>query len=110
MKKENKIEHPLQDDILREFGTRSDMRIWRNNTGMARRGKYHVRFGVVGQADISGIYHDGRRIEIECKSPHKKRTDAQIAWAEMIQKFNGIYILAYSIEDVRKTFNELIRP
>ncbi len=97
----NAAENELVAAILLEFGGRDDMRIWRQNTGAARtkRGAL-VRFGIPGQADISGIYHDGRRIEIECKSARGRLRKEQKRWREMIEKHGGIYILARTVEDV----------
>lgn len=93
-------EHSTLNAILREFGTRNDMRIWRNNTGVARRGRQIVRFGVPGQADLTGILPDGRRLEIETKSTVGRQTDDQRNYQAMIERFNGLYILARSPDDV----------
>lgn len=93
--------------ILLEFGQRPDMRIWRQNTGAAKRKNGPlIRFGIPGMADISGIRNDGKRIEIECKSPtapDKKKN--QHNWREMIRAMNGIYIVARSVEDVRRVLD-----
>jgi hypothetical protein len=94
--------------ILIEFGSRPDLRIWRSNSGAAIwRGKNGssgglVRFGVPGQADISGIMRpSGRRIEIEVKTLTGKQSKEQQAWQKMIEWAGGLYILARRIEDVR---------
>jgi len=42
-------EHEIQNSILRAFGTRADLRLWRANTGAARFGRYQVRFGIPGK-------------------------------------------------------------
>lgn len=95
-----KREHHIQNEILRAFGTRADMRVWRSNTGAATYRGQRVSFGVPGAADITGILPDGRRIEIEVKSAVGRQSDAQCAYQVMITKFNGIYILARSVADV----------
>ena len=96
-------EQELVQQILLEFGARSDLRLWRANTGAAvRRGGGLVRFGVPGQADISGIMRpSGRRIEIECKTTRGTQSKDQRAWQRMIEWAGGLYILARRIEDVR---------
>ena len=96
-------ETDLVNSILLEFGARPDLRIWRQNTGAARtsRGAL-VRFGIPGQADISGILSGGRRIEIECKTKTGRQTKEQKAWQAMIERFGGLYVLARSVEDVRR--------
>jgi hypothetical protein len=95
-------EAKLVNEILIEFGARADCRLLRQNTGAARdrRGGF-VRFGIPGQADISGILAGGRRIEIECKSPTGRQSEDQRRWQAMIEKFGGLYVLARSTEDVR---------
>lgn len=94
-------ESHLVQSILREFGSRPDLRLWRQNTGAARTPTGQVvRFGVPGQADISGITNTGRRVEIECKAS-TSLSEAQRNWRAMIERFGGLYVLARSVEDVR---------
>ncbi len=102
----NASETELVQAILLEFGNRSDLRLWRSNTGAARTtaGRL-VRFGVPGQADISGIAANGRRIEIECKTKTGRVSYAQAMWRNMIISFGGLYILARSLDDVRQALD-----
>lgn len=93
-------EKQVQNAILREFGTRPDLRIWRANCGVARIGRRTVRFGIPGQADLTGIAPDGRRLEIEVKSEDGRLSEDQQRFREMILRFNGIHIVARSIHDV----------
>lgn len=99
-------ESDLIADILIAFGSSPRIRLWRQNTGVAtsRTGAF-VRFGIPGQADISGIGPGGRRIEIECKSLTGRQTDAQRKWGEMITRLGGIYVLARSVGDVREVLS-----
>ena len=101
-------ERELVQSILIEFGARSDLRMWRSNTGAAMWRKSNgssggmVRFGMPGQADISGIMRPGgRRIEIECKTKNGRQSKEQQAWQRMIEWAGGLYVIARSIEDVR---------
>ena len=97
-------ERQIQNAILREFGTRRDMRLWRQNTGVARmgvgRGARIVRFGVPGQADLTGILPDGRRLEIEVKSQNGRQSRDQVNYQMLIERFGGVYVLARSVQDV----------
>ena len=70
-------EKSIQNDILRAFGTRPALRLWRANCGAALLGGRVVRFGIPGQADLTGILPDGRRLEIEVKSPTGRQTPQQ---------------------------------
>ena len=96
-------ESALVQSILLEFGSRSDMRIWRANVLVAqdRNGRV-IRAGIKGQADISGVLRpSGRRIEIECKTKTGRQSKEQQAWQRMIEWAGGLYLIARSIEDVR---------
>ena len=93
-------EKQIQNSILREFGTKPWLRIWRANVGVARINRRVVRFGIPGQADLTGILYDGRRIEIEIKSATGHQTQDQKNFQAIIERFNGVYILARSITDV----------
>ena len=107
-------EKSIQNAILRTFATRSDMRLWRANTGVARYGKRTVRFGVPGQADLTGLLpvtlvcpacgvvagSFGVRLEIEAKKPGGVQTTEQQQYERMIKRFGGIYVTAYSVQDV----------
>ncbi|HUT62126.1 MAG TPA: VRR-NUC domain-containing protein [Phycisphaerae bacterium] len=93
-------EKQVQNAILREFGTRPDLRIWRANCGVARIGRRTVRFGIPGQADLTGIAPDGRRLEIEVKSERGRLSDDQERFRDLIRRFGGIHIVARSVHDV----------
>lgn len=95
-------EAAIQQAILAEFGARPDLRIWRANVLVARdQSGRIIRAGIKGQADISGILADGRRLEIEVKTATGRQSQDQKRWQRMIERFNGLYILARSVEDVR---------
>ena len=93
-------EQLIQNEIMRMYCTKPWLRLWRANTGTARFRDRTVSFGVKGQADLSGILPDGRRLEIEVKTPTGKQTHAQKCFQQMIEKYNGVYILARSVSDV----------
>jgi hypothetical protein len=112
------MESELIRSILLEFGSRKDLRLWRANCGVAygidivkkcqQQGYIPwnlpaTRYGVKGMADIQGIkWPGGRHISIECKSAKGKQTPEQKVWQGMVEELGGIYILAYSLEDVRR--------
>ena len=102
-------ENEIQARIIAAIGSRPDVRIWRANTGAAQmaNGQF-VRFGIPGQADLSGITADGRRLEIEVKSATGRLRPDQIAFGTMIRKFGGIYIVARSVEEAIRRLNAAI--
>jgi len=93
-------EKQIQNAILREFATRQDLRLWRANVGAAKFGDQFVRFGFKGQADLTGLLYDGTRIEIEVKTKVGRLSKDQNNFWSMIDRFNGIYILARNVQDV----------
>lgn len=103
-------EAELQQAILATLGARPDLRLWRQNTGMAFSpdGKRAVRFGVPGQADLSGILAGGRRLEIEIKGPRGRQTPEQMFFGAMIARFGGLYIVAHSLQDAVSAIEEVL--
>lgn len=88
--------------VFKYLATRPDLRAWRNATGTAisMDGRNIIRFGIDGQADISGILADGRRLEIETKTQKGRLSKEQQNYRDMILRFNGVYIVARSADDV----------
>ncbi len=105
----NLAEKRIQNEILRVFGTRSDMRLWRANVGAARFGRHVVRFGIPGQDDLTGILPGGIRLEIEVKGPNGRQSREQQAFQRMIERFGGVYVLAGSVEDVWNAIGSRLR-
>jgi len=95
-------ERQVQNEVLRAFGTKSWLRLWRANTGAAQFGRRLVHFGVPGQADLTGILIDGRRFEVETKSATGRQSEDQRNFQRVIERFNGLYVLARSVSDVRR--------
>jgi len=92
--------------IIEELNLRG-IKCWRANRGAARYpgkdGKTRfVQYGINGQADITGILNDGRRLEIEVKVGNKQPSDAQREFLQMIQQRGGLAIVAWSMSDVDK--------
>lgn len=88
------------------IGSRPDARLWPANTGAARTRNANgelgrvVRFGLKGQADLSGILMgSGRRLEIEVKTGTGRLSPAQAAFANVIRRAGGVHIVARSVDD-----------
>jgi len=102
-------EAELQAEILRVLGGRPDVRLWRANTGAAQEsvsGRL-IRFGIPGQADLSGLLAGGRRLEIEVKGPRGQLSPAQQRFGAMITRFGGIYVVAHSLQDALAVIQEV---
>jgi hypothetical protein len=77
---------------------------WRSNSGVGKMGGRFIRFGIPGQADITGLLPlvGGRRLEVEVKTTaelHYDRNPAQLEFQAMIQAGGGLYIRTDSLED-----------
>lgn len=96
-------EREIQQNILISFGSLPDLRIWRNNTGSIKTpdGRF-VTFGLKGSADILGIMRGGRFLAIEVKTATGRQSEHQKNFQNMIEAFGGVYILARSVEDVKR--------
>jgi len=117
----NNIIKLIETNILKQIMQYLKLRgilAWRNNTGAISRtsksktGSYktrYIHFGLKGQADITGILRDGRRLEIEVKRPDYLRGAGikqrlhfaqQQKFLETIRQFRGVAGRACNIEDV----------
>ncbi len=99
-------ETAIQREIMLAVGNRPDVRIWRNNSGVARQRRKDgskgrpVKFGLVpGAADIIGIIAGGRFLAIECKTINGRLSQNQKQWRAVIERFGGLYILARSAQE-----------
>lgn len=68
---------------------------------LARNKLVPISFGVVGQADISGLINgNGQRLEIEVKTGTGKLADAQKNYRNMIIKMGGKHIELRQVSDL----------
>lgn len=84
--------------------------VWRNNTGSYKPegGNSYVRYGLVGSADIIGVTPKGKFLAAECKGSVGKLSDKQTAFGEKVKQHGGIYIVAFSIDDLEKRRREIV--
>jgi len=61
----------------------------------------------VGWPDVTGLLPDGRFIGVEVKAPEGRQSAAQKRMQREISSRNGIYVLARSVEDVRRGIEEV---
>jgi hypothetical protein len=98
--------HPQKPGVI--IGAEEPVAIfWRSNTGAARTPKGFVRFGVAGQADVTGCVR-GRRVEIEVKSPTGRQRPGQREFQRVVEAAGGVYLVARSAEDATRLVRELL--
>jgi hypothetical protein len=103
MTAKNTEHEKLVRDILVTFGSGHGLRIWKNNTGAVKIDDRFLSFGLKGSADILGIIGgQGKFLAIEVKTGRGRQTKEQKAFQKMIETHGGLYILARSVEDVKK--------
>lgn len=95
------MEHDIQTDILKYLDNIPKLFYWRNNTGAIHTEKRFVQFGVRGGPDIIIIYK-GKFIGIEVKGPRGKQSEYQQSFQKNVEYAGGIYLVAKSVEDVKK--------
>lgn len=83
--------------------------VWRQNTGGHKQtytrkdgshGQTFIKYGTLGCADIIGVTPNGRFLAVECKAGNNGLSDPQELFGERIQEKNGIYIVAYGVDDL----------
>ncbi len=108
MKKGNRhgfSEKQVMDAVQNAVRYDQSILLHRVNVGARKIGNRFIRFGEPGMSDFSGIIKEvhcpicrgltgaGVRLEIECKAPDGRLTDAQKNWIDTINAMNGIAIV-----------------
>jgi len=87
---------------------------WRSNTGAYEvkddlGNSRFIAYGAVGSPDIHGIIPgSGKYLGIEVKASGKKLKPEQQAWRDMVVIAGGVYILAYSTDDLQEKLLPLL--
>jgi hypothetical protein len=96
-------EAPIQRLIIARLNCIPGVGVWRQNTGAVETEGGFVRFGIPGQADVTGAVRrpDGiaQRLEIECKAPGKKPSAVQRGFRERMIEIGALHIVAYELDD-----------
>jgi hypothetical protein len=106
-------EQEIMNQIMLEVGRRPDVRLWRQNSGMAKglNNDTVIRMGVPGCGDLTGVVTVsglGIRLEIEVKTAKGRQSEQQIKFGKMVADRGGIYILARSVDDAVLQLEEAI--
>jgi len=76
---------------------------WRNNVGAYKindgKGRF-IRYGAKGSPDIIGMTKQGQFLGVECKAGKNDQSIEQMDFEASIKDNGGIYILAYSVDDL----------
>ena len=89
---ESQLQAQIILDVCQVF--HDSLTIWRNNTGAIQADNRMIRFGLPGQADISGVMKPlGCRIEIEVKRSGGRQSVNQKNFQQMITDHGGLYLL-----------------
>lgn len=103
-------ERDTQAAILAHAGALPFVRLWRQQVGATPIGsgpaQRFVRYGLPGMADLSGLLRCGRRVEVEVKSETGRPSPEQERWADMVQAWGGLYVLARSVADVDRRLKQ----
>jgi hypothetical protein len=73
---------------------------YRNNSGGFKdKAGHFYRFGALGSPDIICVI-DGQFVGIEVKAPKGRQSDHQKEFQHNLEAAAGVYVLAYSLDDV----------
>jgi hypothetical protein len=101
--------HAIQVDI----GARPEVRIFRNNVGVARdpTSGQHLRFGLIaGASDLIGIVKPrGRFLALEVKSARGRLRPEQQAFLDMVNNMGGIGRVVRSVDEAIAAVDEASR-
>lgn len=100
-------EKDLKRQIL-EFLKLNGIFAWNNRNVGVYNPKYktYIPSQIKGISDIIGILPSGKFLAIEVKVNYNKPTEHQKWFLETIKKYNGVAILAYSLDDVINALKE----
>jgi len=95
------IESVIQRAVLAQLRTIPGVDVWRMNTGGMRNdtGGF-VKFGLTGQADLTGMLPNGRRLEVEIKRPGETPSAAQQVYRARIERGRGVYVWGDSVQGI----------
>jgi len=97
LKAHNDLRDKIIVEVCKEFPKL--IRLWPQESGGAFRGERFIRFGVDGNADISGIIMGGYRIEMEVKTGKARQRTTQKNFEKMITNFEGFYKVVRSTSE-----------
>jgi len=121
-----KTEKQIQNSILRKYGTKAMMRLFRQNTGGAVQNGRFVQFGVKGQNDLGGLitvvdidecgccgnkqWHKpiGQHLGIEVKNKTGRPSQEQANYQRWMLDCYGINFIARSLKDVDDMLDPII--
>lgn len=93
-------ESVIQRAILDALAWRNDVVVWRSNAGAVKTERSFVRFGIPGQADISGVIKPwGTRLEIEVKRPKGRLSEHQKVFRDRMLEAGAVYFVATSSDE-----------
>lgn len=83
--------------------------VWRQQVGTFMGPSGHpVKVGLEGQADLGGVLSTGRMLQIEVKAENGRLSEAQERWGAMVQRMNGLWLVARSADDAVRAVREAI--
>ena len=105
-----KSENPhtaLVQQIIEYFEDSPNVWVWKNNTGVAVYGNRRVKYGKPGSPDVIGMLRDGRFFGIECKTGNARLNPDQRDFQARTAGFNGVYLVARSLDYVAVFVDQL---
>jgi len=102
-------ESTVQREIIKT-ARKLGIRLWRQQAGKIFTGRYVIILAPEGAADLTGLFPNGRRLEVESKRRYGGvQSNTQKEWQRFIEENNGIYILAHSGDEFEKKITPILK-
>lgn len=101
-------ETTIMHDILMAVSALPGALFWRQNVGTFQTldRRMVVRVGVVGMADLGGMYR-GHSVQIEVKTPIGRLSKDQKRWKDAVERCGGIFVCARNPAEALSTLAAL---
>ena len=97
-------ENRIQSFIIARLNIIPGVHVWRQNCGALKiDAERFVKFGVPGQADVTGVIRlasgIGQRLEVECKTEDGKSLPTQTSFGARLTSYGALYVIARELDD-----------
>lgn len=102
-------ESAVQREIVKD-ARKLGVKLWRQQAGTIFTGRYTIILAPGGAADLTGLFPNGRRLEVESKRRYGGvQSDEQKEWQKFIEENNGVYILAHSGDEFKNKITPILK-
>lgn len=96
---ETRLVKQIRDAVATDMG----LRLWRNNTGVAKSKGFFIRYGLCnGSADLVGVLApQGRFVALEVKTAKGRVDPIQDTWLDIVRSMGGFACVVRSVDEAK---------